>query len=208
VSGNDLPRVLERGSASPPPCCSYLESFGNPRKFAQLAPTVAREKPIVGGSRPAHSRGAGSDVGVDALFEQAGVIRTDNLEELFEVAALLAHQPVPAGARVGVVGNAAGLAALFAAAGTAGGLAAARASRTRRASARRRVARARRRRTRSIAGTARPADYTAALKALGAAADIDAVVAIFVSPRASEAGGPTPPPSRPARAPCRRRSRC
>ena len=38
-----------------------------------------------------------SDVLVEALFRQAGVIRTDTLEELFDVATLLAHQPVPGG---------------------------------------------------------------------------------------------------------------
>ena len=43
---------------------------------------------------------AASDVTVDALFEQAGVIRTDTLAELFDVASLLANQPVPAGGRV------------------------------------------------------------------------------------------------------------
>ena len=45
---------------------------------------------------------------VDALFEQAGVIRTDTLHELFDVAALLASQPVPRGDRVAIVTNAGG----------------------------------------------------------------------------------------------------
>jgi acyl-CoA synthetase (NDP forming) len=97
----------------------YLESFGNPRKFGRIAPDIARHKPIVAvksgrsaaGRRAASSHSAALaslDVAVDALFEQAGVIRTNTLEELFDVAALLSTQPVPAGPGVGVVTNAGG----------------------------------------------------------------------------------------------------
>jgi acetyl coenzyme A synthetase (ADP forming)-like protein len=97
----------------------YLESFGNPRKFSQIARRVAREKPIVAvksgrsasGARAASSHTgalASSDAVVDALFEQAGVIRTNTLEELFDVATLLAHQPVPTGRRVAILTNAGG----------------------------------------------------------------------------------------------------
>lgn len=97
----------------------YLESFGNPRKFSQIARRVAREKPIVAvksgrsaaGARAASSHTgalASSDAVVDALFEQAGVIRTNTLEELFDVAALLARQPVPRGRRVAILTNAGG----------------------------------------------------------------------------------------------------
>lgn len=97
----------------------YLESFGNPRKFSQIARRVARVKPIVAvksgrsavGARAASSHTgalASSDAVVDALFEQAGVIRTNTLEELFDVATLLAHQPVPRGGRVAIVTNAGG----------------------------------------------------------------------------------------------------
>ena len=84
----------------------YLESFGNPRKFARIAPEVARRKPIVAvksgrsaaGTRAASSHSAALaslDVAVDALFEQAGVIRTNTLEELFDVAALLVDAAGP-----------------------------------------------------------------------------------------------------------------
>jgi acetyl coenzyme A synthetase (ADP forming)-like protein len=97
----------------------YLESFGNPRKFSQLARQIARRKPIVAvkagrsraGARAASSHTgalASRDVIVDALFRQAGVIRTNTLEELFDVAALLAHQPVPRGRRVAILTNAGG----------------------------------------------------------------------------------------------------
>ncbi len=111
----------------------YLESFGNPRRFARLAPAVSRIKPIVAvksgrsaaGSRAASSHSASLaslDIAVDALFEQAGVIRTNTLEELFDVTALLSTQPVPKGTRVGVVTNAGGPGILLADACEARGL--------------------------------------------------------------------------------------
>ncbi len=86
----------------------YLESFGNPRRFARISRRVGRTKPIVAvksgrstaGARATSSHTgamlASSDLTVDALFHQAGVIRTDSLEELFDVASLLANQPLPA----------------------------------------------------------------------------------------------------------------
>jgi acyl-CoA synthetase (NDP forming) len=111
----------------------YLESFGNPHKFARLAPAVARQKPIVAvksgrsaaGRRAALSHSASLanlDIAVEALFEQTGVIRTNTLEELFDVVSLLSMQPVPAGPRVGVVTNAGGPAILLADACEARGL--------------------------------------------------------------------------------------
>jgi acetate---CoA ligase (ADP-forming) len=104
----------------------YLESFGNPRRFSRLARDVARRKPIVvvksgrssAGQRAAASHTgallAASDATVDALFRQSGVIRTDTLGEMFDVAALLANQPVPPGDRVAIVTNAGGLGILCA----------------------------------------------------------------------------------------------
>ena len=97
----------------------YLESFGNPRKFGRIAKRIARTKPIVivksgrsrAGQRAASSHTgalASTDAVAGALFRQAGIIRTDTLEELFDVANLLAHQPVPTGRRVAVLTNAGG----------------------------------------------------------------------------------------------------
>ena len=112
----------------------YLESFGNPRKFARIARRVGRTKPILAvksgrtqaGSRATSSHtGAllsASDVTVDALFRQAGVIRTDTLAELFDVALLLDSQILPNGNRVGIITNAGGPAILCADACEAGGL--------------------------------------------------------------------------------------
>ncbi len=124
VSGNDLLAYWAEDPRTEV-VVLYLESFGNPRKFARVAPEVARKKPIVAvksgrstsGARAASSHSASLanlDVAVDALFEQAGVIRTSTLEELFDVVALLSMAPAPAGRRIGVVTNAGGPAILFA----------------------------------------------------------------------------------------------
>ena len=118
VSGNDLIQYWADDSRTSV-ILLYLESFGNPKKFTELARHVSRTKPIVAvkaGRSPAGARAASSHTGalaasdtvVDALFRQAGVIRTSRLEELFDVAALLSQQPLPAGPRVAIVTNAGG----------------------------------------------------------------------------------------------------
>jgi acetyl coenzyme A synthetase (ADP forming)-like protein len=119
LSGND---VLQYAETDPQTdlVLLYLESFGNPRKFARIARRVARTKPIIAvksgrstaGARATSSHTgallAASDATVDALFRQAGVIRTDTLAELFDVAALLSNQPAPAGRRVAIITNGGG----------------------------------------------------------------------------------------------------
>jgi acyl-CoA synthetase (NDP forming) len=99
----------------------YLESFGNPRRFARLARRITRHTPIIAvksGRSAAGARATSSHTGAlvaandstaDAVFRQHGVIRTDTLEEMFDVATFLANQPVPAGRRVAIVTNAGGL---------------------------------------------------------------------------------------------------
>ena len=132
VSGNDLIQYWAEDPRTSV-ILLYLESFGNPKKFSEIARRVGRTKPIVAvkagrssaGSRAAASHTgalASSDVVVDALFRQAGVIRTERLEELFDVAALLAHQPLPKGRRVAVLTNAGGPGILAADACEANGL--------------------------------------------------------------------------------------
>ncbi|NOY26862.1 MAG: hypothetical protein GXP62_13405 [Oligoflexia bacterium] len=118
VSGNDL---IAWWDADPRTkvILLYLESFGNPRRFAELAHRVTRTKPIVAVKSGRSRRGnlaasshtgslAGAEVAVQALVDQAGIIRVDTVEELFDMAAFLAHQPVPAGRRVAILTNAGG----------------------------------------------------------------------------------------------------
>src|SRR5690606_4355997 len=118
VSGNDLLQFWE-DDPNTDLILLYLESFGNPRRFARLARRISRKKPILAvksGRTSAGIRAAGShtaalaasDVGTGALFRQAGVIRADTLEQMFDVASLLAHQPIPKGNRVAIVTNAGG----------------------------------------------------------------------------------------------------
>ena len=122
VSGDDLLLYWEDDPATDV-ILLYMESFGNPRRFARVARRIAHTKPIVAvksgrtlsGARAASSHTgslASFDVAVDALFHQAGVIRVDTLEGLFDVTGLLANQPIPAGRRVGIVTNAGGPAVL------------------------------------------------------------------------------------------------
>lgn len=118
ISGNDMLEYWEDDHRTQV-ILMYLESFGNPRKFIQLARRVGRRKPIVAvksgrtssGSRAAASHTgalAGTDIAVDALFRQTGVIRVDTTEELFDTGMLLATQPVPRGRRVAILTNAGG----------------------------------------------------------------------------------------------------
>lgn len=118
VSGN---RLIEywRGDPDTRLILMYNESFGEPRRFVRLVRQTTREKPILAvkagrtrtGARAASSHTgalAGTDVAVDALFEQCGVIRATTLEELFDFAMAFANQPIPRGDRVAIVTNAGG----------------------------------------------------------------------------------------------------
>ncbi|HEY0810777.1 MAG TPA: GNAT family N-acetyltransferase, partial [Longimicrobiales bacterium] len=125
LSGNDLIRYWHDDAATNV-ILLYLESFGNPRKFSRIARRVARAKPIIAvksgrfaaGARATASHTgalvAASDVPVDALLRQSGVIRTNTLGEMFDAAALLACQPPPKGRRVAILTNAGGPAILCA----------------------------------------------------------------------------------------------
>ena len=98
----------------------YVESFGNPRRFTWLARALSTRKPILavksGRSTAAVAQAPRTrlrlrlpDVAVDTLFRQAGVLRMDTLGELLDAVRLLTEQPLPAGDRVAIVGNAGGL---------------------------------------------------------------------------------------------------
>jgi acetyl coenzyme A synthetase (ADP forming)-like protein len=118
VSSNDLLEYWEADDHTAV-ILLYLESFGNPRRFARLARRIGRGKPIVAvkaGRTRAGRRAAGShtaalaasDTAVDALFHQSGVIRADTMDEMFDVAVCLDSQPLPKGRRVAIVTNAGG----------------------------------------------------------------------------------------------------
>jgi acyl-CoA synthetase (NDP forming)/GNAT superfamily N-acetyltransferase len=124
VSGTDMLQWWETDGATKL-ALLYLESIGNPPKFARTARRVSRIMPVLtvavgrsaAGKRLAGARAAGTATPLvtrQALFEQAGVIATANLGELLDTAILLASQPVPAGGRVGVVSNTRGAAVLAA----------------------------------------------------------------------------------------------
>ena len=118
VSSNDLLMAWESDERTRV-IAMYLESFGNPRKFARIARRVSRHKPIIvikagrstAGQRAGLSHtaaAAASDVVVDALFVQAGVVRVDTMEQMLSAARVLCDQPLPAGNRIAVIGNSGG----------------------------------------------------------------------------------------------------
>ncbi|MFN8199070.1 MAG: GNAT family N-acetyltransferase [Nakamurella multipartita] len=118
VSGNDLLQYWH-GDDRTELVLLYLESFGNPRKFARLARVLARTKPVIAVKSGRHARtvvglqgSALSEDVVATLFEQSGVIRTPGLTAAFDVAQLLSTQPVPRGNRIGIVGNSSALGVL------------------------------------------------------------------------------------------------
>jgi len=194
LSGND---VLQYAETDPHTdlVLLYLESFGNPRKFARIARRVAKTKPIIAvksgrstaGARATSSHtGAllsASDATVDALFRQAGVIRTDTLAELFDVAALMASQPAPAGKRVAIITNGGGPGILCADACEAEGLivpplpddvvAALREFLPPQASVRNPI---------DMIAAASADDYRRVIHTVAASDSIDAIVVIFIPP--------------------------
>ncbi|MDT4971017.1 MAG: hypothetical protein QOG22_1160 [Pseudonocardiales bacterium] len=169
VSGNDLLQYWETDEATDI-ALLYLESFGNPRKFARLARRFGRSKPIVAVKSGYGSAVAGlahtsvdvPDISAQALFEASGVIRVDTLGDLFDVALLLTSQPLPPGNRVAVVGNSTALGVLVSNACAAEGLALARLADV------------------GVDGT--PEAFEEALAEAAAAPDVDAVVVVFVPP--------------------------
>jgi acyl-CoA synthetase (NDP forming)/GNAT superfamily N-acetyltransferase len=131
VSGNDLLQYWEEDDATEV-VLLYLESIGNPRKFSRIARRVSRRKPVIAVKSGRATQGVPmghavresmiGQAAVDAMFRQAGVIQVDTLDDMFDVAQLVAHQPLPQGPRVAVVGNSDALGLLAADAAAAVGL--------------------------------------------------------------------------------------
>ncbi|ASW54153.1 bifunctional GNAT family N-acetyltransferase/acetate--CoA ligase family protein [Plantactinospora sp. KBS50] len=145
VSGNDLLQYW-RDDPRTDVILLYLETFGNPHKFARLTREIGRSKPIValaaapaeasdptraevgdpppaevGGRAPTEVSGPDA-AAVTALFARSGVVRVETVAELLDAGVLLANQPLPAGRRVGVVGNSSALTRLAATACVSRGL--------------------------------------------------------------------------------------
>lgn len=132
VGGNDLLLAWE-ADARTQVIGMYLESIGDPRRFARIARRVSSVKPILAiksgrtevGQRAGRSHtaaAASSDVAIDALFHSSGVLRVRTMQEMLDAARVLGGQPLPAGPRVAIVGNSGGPEILAADAATDAGL--------------------------------------------------------------------------------------
>lgn len=132
VSGNDLLQFWEEDSATKM-AILYLETFNNPRKFVRIARRMSYKKPILCVKSASSKAGiktiknkSGSEVvagkELDALFWQTGIIKTETLEELFNVALVLDSQPLPKGNKATIIANSAGMLTLLADSAEAAGL--------------------------------------------------------------------------------------
>ena len=171
VSGNDLLQYWEEDDTTEV-VLLYLESIGNPRKFSRIARRVSRRKPIIAVRSGRTTQGvpmghavrkiAAPPQAVDAMFRQAGIIQTDTLEDMFDVAQLVAHQPLPRGRRVAIVGNSDAIGLLAADAAVAVGLVV--------------------HRTETLTAEPTPDEFEDALDEAIDDPEVDAVVAIYIPP--------------------------
>ncbi len=170
ISGNDLMQYWI-DDESTGVVGLYLESMGNPRKFSRIARQLASVKPVVVvnsgfvryGAPKGHRvrRAKTPPQAFDAMLRQSGVIRVENLHQLFDVAQLLVSQPLPAGDRIAVVTNSDALSAVTADTALSWGLQMARPP----------VA---------LSPDAQVPQFTEAMEQALADPDVDAVVAAFV----------------------------
>ncbi len=124
VSGNDLLQYWEE-DINTKMAILYLETFGNPRRFVRIARRMTYKKPILcvksarssAGRKTIEAKSGVVAAGLpemEALFQQTGIILSPTLQDLFDVALVLAHQPLPRGNRVSIIANSAGMATIFA----------------------------------------------------------------------------------------------
>ena len=193
VSGNDL---LMQWANDPAVATilMYVENFGNPRKFLEIASRITKSKPIIAlksgrstsGARAAASHTgalAASDATVDALLAQAGVLRAKSMEELFDIAMAFGPQPLPRSRRTAVVTNAGGPGILIADALEANGIEIPEFAASTIATLTPLLAgEASLRNPLDMIAAATPSSYRSALGAVFEDPGIDAAVAIFVPP--------------------------
>ncbi len=197
ISGNDVLGYLDSDPRTDV-ILLYLESFGNPRKFARLTRRIGRSKPIVAlksgrssvGARATASHTgallAAADVTVETLFRQSGLIRTDTLDEMLDVADLLVHQPLPRGPRVAIVTNVGGPASMCADTCEARGLHVPLLAEATQARLRDGLAReASVGNPVDLLAAATPEDYALAVATVAADQNVDAIIAIFLPPLAT-----------------------
>lgn len=204
ITANDLLEYWE-GDPATRVALLYIESFSDPGRFSRVARRAGRAMPIVvvkSGRSLAGERATGShtgallsasDVTVDALFEQVGVIRTETLAELLDVAALLSSQPLPHGPRVGILTNAGGPGIMCADACEAAGLEVPELpEEVRAALAEHLPAEASLANPVDMIATASAEQYRRSIATLSAWEGIDALIVIFIRPlltRAEEVAG-------------------
>lgn len=198
VSGNDIVEYWESND-NINIILLYIESFGDSRRFARLAKRISRKKPIVAvksgrsavGFRATQSHTgalvAASDIPVDALFRQSGVIRTDSLDEMFDVAAFLSTQPVPKGDRAAIITNAGGAGILAADSCENLGLKVPELSQeTQRRLRKFLLPIASTRNPVDMSGGATPSDYGHAIQTLAEDKGVDSLMVIFIPPLPEE----------------------
>jgi acyl-CoA synthetase (NDP forming)/GNAT superfamily N-acetyltransferase len=194
LSGNDFLRYWERDERTDV-VLLYLESLGNPRRFGEIARRVTQTKPVIAvksartlaGRRAASSHTGvlldASEATVDALFEHAGVIRVDTIDEQFDVAQMLASAPPPCGERVAIVTNGGGPAIACADACAAAGLVVEPLSARMQARLARRLPPAAAvSNPVDMLATATPADFRDTIERIATDSGVDAIVAIFIAP--------------------------
>ena len=193
VSGNDLLLQWEHDPAVEV-ILMYVESFGNPRRFLEIASRITRKKPIIvvksgrsaAGARAASSHTgalAASDTAVDSMLTQAGVLRAATIEELFDIAMAFGARALPRSRRTAVLTNAGGPGILAADALEAAQIELAELSPQTVAALKPILpAEASIRNPLDMVASATPPSYAKALTALLADPNVDAVVPIFVPP--------------------------
>jgi acetate---CoA ligase (ADP-forming) len=97
----------------------YTEGMRNGQEFIEVARKITRQKPVIAiksgvtqsGSRAVSSHTgslAGSEQAYQAAFRQAGILRADSMEALFDMALAISYQPALPGDRIAILTNAGG----------------------------------------------------------------------------------------------------